>query len=261
MAQLEQLVGPLGPAPRFAINFRGYDRIQVDAWLEAHGRQVADAQSRLAEMAYRTQGLESRVSGPEPDAPEDTIPEALATHVVDRAHEIARQLPERVVRDAEAEREALQRSAAEAVETARSRSAQIVQAARHERDEARATMDKAREQTDIARRQATEQARVQVQRRWEDAAGALAGVELELAGLGARRRDILAELAQLEQSLAESREHLRQHGVAEVEARTEPKGGRTEPKGGRTEPKGGGTEPGTEPGPEHDRWPLMPIEW
>jgi DNA repair exonuclease SbcCD ATPase subunit len=202
-------------------------------------------------MAYRTQGLESRVSGPEPDAPEDTIPEALATHVVDRAHEIARQLPERVVRDAEAEREALQRSAAEAVETARSRSAQIVEAARHERDEARAAIDKARKQSDIARQQASKHAREQVQRRWEDAAGALAEVELELARLGRQRQDILADLAQVEQSIAVSREHLREHGVAEVEARSEPKGGGTEPS----------TEPGTEPGPEHHRWPLMPIEW
>lgn len=243
MAQLDQLFAPPGPAPRFAIAFRGYDRTQVESWLEAHGRQVADAQSRLAEMTYRTRGLESRVSGLEPEASEDPIPETLATHVLDRAHEIARELPERVVRDAEAEREALQRSAAEAVETARSRSAQIVELARHEQDEARATIDEARKQTDIARQQASTQARGQVQRKWEDAAGALAEVELELAGLGARRQDILADLAQLEQSLAQAREHLRQHGAAEVEARTKPKGG------------------STEPGREDHRWHLMPIEW
>ncbi len=241
MSQTEQLLGPDGPGPRFAVAFRGYDRVQVDSWLEAHGRWAADAQSRLGEMAHRAQVLESQ--SPEPDATSPPLTETLAIHVLEGAHDLARQLPEHVIRDAEAERQRLEQSAAEVVETARARSAQIVEAARSDRDEAIATLHEACEQIDVARLQTSDEAKERVRRRWEDATTALTDAEVELARLRARRQLVLSELTQLEQSIVESRRHLREHGATDVEAHNGAKRLRAEPR------------------PEQDRWALMPIEW
>jgi hypothetical protein len=66
---------------------------------------------------------------------------------------------------------------------------------------------------------------------------------VELARLRARRQLVLSELTQLEQSIVESRRHLREHGATDVEAHNGAKRLRAEPR------------------PEQDRWALMPIEW
>jgi DNA repair exonuclease SbcCD ATPase subunit len=97
-------------------------------------------------------------------------------------------------------------------------------------------VDEARQQIDLFRIQANDNARKQVQRRWEDATVALTEVDLELAGLRSRRQIVLAKLAQLEESIEESRAQLRERGEAEpVDSSAS--------------------------GPEHHPWASIPIEW
>jgi chromosome segregation ATPase len=151
------------------------------------------------------------------------------------------------MRDAETERTALERAATEAMETAQTRSAQIVGAARRDRDQLAARVDEARDQIDQLRREASDRARDHVQRKWEATTGALADTELELVGIKARRQIILAELGQLERSLEESRAHLRQHGAGAVETNDWPRQHRRDDH--------------AVPAPERQRSALMPIEW
>lgn len=273
MPQTEQLLGPTGPSPRFATAFRGYDREQVDSWLAEHERRREEAAS-LAEAAEQERALESRLSELEVDSPHGSLPEPLAAYVLDRARDVARQLPERVVHEAQAERTALQQAASEEIETARARSAQIVGAARRDQDEVAAAVDQARSQIDLLRRQASDGAKERVQHTWRNTTSALTEVELELAGLRARRQIIAAELEELEESVHDSRAQLHQDGTAHgdvgrgparEEAATPSNNHNTDDDTNEIEiaALNDRSRPASPPksAPEVGRWALMPIEW
>jgi chromosome segregation ATPase len=248
MHDADQLIGPLGPAPRFPIAFRGYDRGQVDSWLRDHERVIADvAAGPLAETTRRQQALETRLAElqlEEPEAQEPSegpSPESLAAFVLRRAQDIARELPDHMAHQAEAERQLAEETTAQVIEAARARSAQIVGAAQHDRDQVASLVEETRRQIDEFRDQANRMATEQVQRSWQPATAALAELEVELAGLRAQRHAVVAELSQLETALEETRAQLRDPDTAEVEVVP--------------------PVPSHEPEPEHRHGALMPVEW
>jgi hypothetical protein len=208
---------------------------------------VAAAVASLAETTRRERALETRLSEEEraletrlselqPTASDPPPSEPLAALVIDRARDVARELPEHMIHDAETDRVVLEKTKQQEIETARARSAEIIGAARRDREEVAAMVDEARQQIDLFRLQASDGARKRIQRRWEDTTVAFTEVELELAGLRARRQIVFAKLAQLEESIEESRAQLRERGAAEP------------------------AEPSAS-GPEHRPWAVIPIEW
>ncbi len=254
----DQLIEPLGPAPRFAIAFRGYDRSQVDSWLSDHGREMGDVDvsAPLAETTRRQEALESRLAELQGEGEasakvaEEASPESLAAHVLSRAHDIARELPDRIVRDAETERQRLEESTAQALETAHARSAQIIGEAERDREQIASMADEAREQIETFRRQAEGTARERVQRRWHEATAMLAGLEVELTDLKSQHQATLSELSALQKQLEASRAELRERD-------------RDNAALGMAAPRGS-LGPGPEHRrrePEHRRRALMPLEW
>jgi chromosome segregation ATPase len=247
MHDADQLIGPVGPAPRFAIAFRGYDRSQVDSWLRDHEREMADVAGPLAETTRLQQALESRLADLQLDesegqgASEGPSPESLAAFVLRRAQDIARELPDHMGHQAEAERQLAEEATTQVIEAARARSAQIVGAAQRDRDEVASMVDETRKQIDEFRDQANRMATEQVQRSWQPATLALAELEVELAGLRAQRHAVVSELSQLETALEATRAQLRDPDTAEVEVVP--------------------PVPSHEPEPEHQPWALMPVEW
>jgi septal ring factor EnvC (AmiA/AmiB activator) len=223
MHDAHQLIGPVGPAPRFAIAFRGYDRSQVDSWLSDHEREMTDVAGPLAETTRRQQALESRLAqlqleeSKASDASEGPSPASLAAFVLRRAQDIARELPDHMAHQAEAERQLAEEATTQVIEAGRARSAQIVGAAQRDRDQVASMVDEAREQIDEFRDQANRMATEQVQRRWQPATLALAELEVELAGLRAQRHAMVSELSQLETALEATTAQLRDSGTAEVE--------------------------------------------
>jgi chromosome segregation ATPase len=204
----------------------------------------------LAATTRRQQALESRlaelqVEGSEPseqsEASDEPSPQSLAAFVLGRAHDIARQLPDHIVRDAEAERQRLEEITAQAIKTAHARSARIIGAAYRDRDEVDSIIDEARRQIDAFRERAHATATARAQRSWQEATAALAEVEVELAALRAERHAVLSELSQLERAVEASRAQLRKRDAIEADVVTPV---------ARFELQ-----------PERHRWALMPVEW
>ncbi len=247
MHEADRLIGPLGPAPRFAIAFRGYDRSQVDSWLSDHEPDRADLAGPLAETTRRQQALESRLDelqgdgSQASDESEGPSPESLAASVLRRAQDIARELPDHMAHQAEAERHVAEEAITREIEAAQARSAEIVGAAQRDREQVASVVDEARKQIDVFREQANAMATEQIQRRWQPATAAIAELEVELARLRAQRHALLSELSELEKAVEASRSQLPDPDPAEVEVVP--------------------PAPSHEPEPEHPRWALMPVEW
>jgi septal ring factor EnvC (AmiA/AmiB activator) len=248
MHDADQLISPLGPAPRFATAFRGYDRSQVDSWLRDHEGELAEVAGPLAATTRRQQALESRLAElespeapDESDEPDELSPQSLAAFVLGRAHDIARELPDHIVRDAETERQRLAKTTTQAIQIARARSAQIIGAAQRDLDRVASAVDEARRQIDVFREQADATARARVQRTWQETTAALAELEVELAGLRAERHAVVSELSQLEEEIEASRAQLRKVRAIDVDV----------------------VQPVEMFGlqPERRRWSLMPVEW
>ncbi|HEX6476288.1 MAG TPA: hypothetical protein VF005_03375, partial [Acidimicrobiales bacterium] len=222
---------------------------QVDAWLRDHEGELAEAADPLAAATRRQQALEARLAELQRDPPaalapaaaEEPSPQSLAAFVLDRAHDIARQLPDHIVRDAETERQRLEEITTRALQTARARSAQIVGAAQRDLDRVASTVDEARWQIDAFREQADAAARAGAQRRWQEATAAIAELEVELAGVRAERQAVLSELSELEEEVQASRAQLRKRHAIDVDV---------VPPVERLELQ-----------PEGRRWTLMPVEW
>jgi chromosome segregation ATPase len=174
-------------------------------------------------------------------ASEGPSPESLAAFVLRRAQDIARELPDHMGHQAEAERQLAEEATTQVIEAARARSAQIVGAAQRDRDEVASMVDETRKQIDEFRDQANRMATEQVQRSWRPATLALAELEVELAGLRAQRHAVVTALSHHETALEATRAQLRDPDTAEVEVVP--------------------PVPSHEPEPEHHRWALMPVEW
>ncbi|HEY1636765.1 MAG TPA: hypothetical protein VGF64_18575 [Acidimicrobiales bacterium] len=247
MHDADQLINPLGPAPRFATTFRGYDRSQVDSWLRDHAGELAEVVDPLAATTRRQQALESRLaelqleSSTAPDPADELSPQSLAAFVLGRADDIASELPDHIVRDAETERRQLETTSTRAIQIARARSAQIIGAAQRDLDRVASSVDEARRQIEVLREQADATARARVQRTWQEASTAIADLEVELAGLRAERHAVVSELSQLEEEIEESRAQLRKRHAIDVDE--------VQPLD-RLELQ-----------PERRRWALMPVEW
>jgi hypothetical protein len=210
----DQLLDDSGPRPRFGITFRGYDRYEVDSWLRQHDGERSQAKA-IAQATHRAQVLEARLSELEREAAQSPLPETLAGFVLTRTRMVAEELPEHVTKTAEADREAAEKATKEAIEWARERSAQIVDDANRDRQEAVALIDEARKQLELFREQAGDTARERVRGKWVKTTDPLTEMELKLAQVRARREELLAELAGLEESLEASRALLRERGADE----------------------------------------------
>lgn len=247
MHDADQLIGPMGPAPRFATAFRGYDRSQVDSWLRDHEREMAEMADPLAATTRRQQALESRLTDLQLEesaaahASPVPSPESLAAFVVRRAYDIARELPDHMIHQAETERQRAEETSAQMIEEARARSAEIIESAQRDRERVGYMIEEAHRQLDVLGEQANTAAKERVQRRWQETSAVLAEVEVELAGLRAERHAVLYELSELEEAVEASRAQLRKRDAIEVDV---------------VAPVGS-----VEPQPERHRWALMPVEW
>jgi chromosome segregation ATPase len=172
-------------------------------------------------------------------------PESVAAFVVRRAHDIARELPDHMVHQAETERQLAEATTAAMIDEARARSAEIIEAAQRDRERVGAMIDEAHRQLDFFREQANDAARERVQQRWQETSAVLAEVEVELAALRAERHAMLSELSELDEALEASRAQLRRRDAIEVDV-VPPTDTRVDRFGRQ---------------PERPRWALMPVEW
>jgi type I site-specific restriction endonuclease len=175
------------------------------------------------------------------DASEVPSPESLAAFVLRRAHDIARELPDHMVHQAETERYVAEESITQVIEEARARSAEIIGAAQRDRERVGFMIDQARRQIDVDREQASGEARERVQRTWQEATVAFAELEVEMAEVRAQRDAVVSELSQLDKAVEESRSQLRKRDAIDVDVVA--------------------PVDSFEPGPERRRWALMPVEW
>ena len=208
----DELQDDPGPRPRFGITFRGYDRYEVDSWLRQHDDDAGQARA-IAQATHRAQVLEARLSELEGEAARSPLPESLAGFVLSRTRMVAEDLPEHVTEAAEAERKAAEEATKEVIESARERSAQIVDDANRDRQEVVALVDEAKRQLDQFREQAGDTARDRVRGKWAKTTDALTEMEVQLAQVRARHEELRAELAELEESLEASRTLLRQRSA------------------------------------------------
>jgi chromosome segregation ATPase len=176
-----------------------------------------------------------------PEPADGLSPQSLAAFVLGRADDIASELPDHIVRDAETERRQLETTSTRVIQIARARSAQIIGAAQRDLDRVASTVHEARRQIEVLREQADATARARVQRTWQEATAAIADLEVELAGLRAERHAVVSELSQLEEEIEESRAQLRKRHAIDVDE--------VQPLD-RLELQ-----------PERRRWSLMPVEW
>jgi hypothetical protein len=156
--------------PDFAMALRGYDRLQVDDYLERQQRWAAEVESRLADAEQRAEAseaaaraLRSRLSELETKQAEEAEgpPRSIAAlgdrvgHILQTAWDAGEEVREEVVSGARAEAAEIERRAAErdaeastALDRARAEAAEIVAAGEQTRHEAEAEAARVREEAE-----------------------------------------------------------------------------------------------------------------
>ena len=230
--------GSGGTLPDFAMALRGYDRLQVDDYLERQQRWAAEVVSRLSEAEQRAEAseaaaasLRSRLVDLEAQQAEDADgpPRSIAAlgdrvgRILQTAWDAGEEVREEVVSSARAEAAAIERRTAEreaaaatALDRAQDEAGEILAAAEARRQEADADATRVREEAEgIARARAAElvsEAEATAERVRNDAAATAERTiesaerrrdELEevIAGLQQRRDAALAELDRVRAAL------------------------------------------------------------
>jgi hypothetical protein len=166
--------GPPGASgamlPDFAMALRGYDRLQVDDYLERQQRWAADVELRLADAERRAEAgetaartLRARVAELEAKEREDAEgpPRSIQAlgdrvgHILQTAWDAGEEVREEVVSSARAEAAEIERQAAErdaesgtAIERARAQASDIAAAGEQARHEAEAEAARIREEAE-----------------------------------------------------------------------------------------------------------------
>jgi hypothetical protein len=230
--------GSGGNLPDFAMALRGYDRLQVDDYLERQQRWAAEVVNRLGDAEHRAEAgeaaassLRSRLSELEAKQAEDADgpPRSIAAlgdrvgRILQTAWDAGEEVRDEVVSAARSEAAAIERRAAEreaaaaaALDRARGEAEEIVAAAETRRVEAESEAARVREEAEgIARARAAElvsEAEATAERVRNDAAANAERTiesaerrrdELEevIAGLQQRRDAALAELDRVRAAL------------------------------------------------------------
>jgi hypothetical protein len=229
--------GPPGASgamlPDFAMALRGYDRLQVDDYLERQQRWAAEVELRLADAEQRAEAgeaaartLRARVAELEAKEREDAEgpPRSIqalgdrVAHILQTAWDAGEEVREEVVSSARAEAAEIERRAAErdaesstAIERARAQASEIAAAGEQARDEAEAEAARVKAAEIVSNAEATAErvrndATAAAERTIEAAERHRDELEEVIAGLVQRRDAAMAELdrvrAALEQVVA-----------------------------------------------------------
>ena len=201
---------------RFAVGLGGYNREAVDTAVKQCELSMSDTRAQLErteasvlEADERVQALEARLSTLENRGGSGSRLTELVDAVLDKAEHVGRELQSRVVAEAEAERQELQRKdSTEPTDTARIRAEEIVAQAQRQRDELNDMVEESHRQVvellQEARVMAEERARVT----WKKSLDRLRDPVLELAQLHERCRKVLEEVVDLQESVQTSWRHL-----------------------------------------------------
>lgn len=231
-------VGGSGALPDFAMALRGYDRFQVDDYLERQQRWAADVELRLGDAEHRAEAseaaaatLRARVAELEAKQEEDADgpPRSIAAlgdrvgRILQTAWDAGEEVRDEVVSSARAEAAEIERRAAEreaaaaaTLDRARAQAGEILAAAEQHRQEAEAEAARIREEAEgtarvraaelVADAEATAErvrndATAQAERTIEAADRHRDELEEVIAGLNQRRDAAMAELNRVRAAL------------------------------------------------------------
>ena len=192
---------------RFPVGFGGYAREAVDTVVEQCELSISETRAQrerteasVTEADGRVQALEARVSELEDCGAAGSWVTERANELLEKVRQTGRDLQDKVVSQAQAERESLkQRATTEPTEAARARAEEIVAKARRDRDQlARMVEESHRQVVELlqeGRIMAEERARVT----WEKAQDGLREPVLGLLHLHEQRRTMLEEVVQLQE--------------------------------------------------------------
>jgi cell division septum initiation protein DivIVA len=185
--------------PEFAVAMRGYDRLQVDEYIERLNRWLEEAQTRMGEAEARAAELESevmalrqRVAAMEDEHVQSTDPslDAVASRVrrmLDEALADCEAIRGKARQEAEASVKYARETATEIVSRAQRSIADMVKETRADRDEASDGV--------------LSQARQRAQEIEKEAAMRKAAAADEVRALEQRRAEVLAEMTKLRGAL------------------------------------------------------------
>ena len=218
----EPFTGGARSSLHFARAMRGYNRNDVDLWIASNHRPARELMARSAAAIRRVHDLEARLSELESSAADTPPLQSLADTVLERASEVARGLQRHVVSQAETERDEIRKIAAEEIEAAEVRSAEIVAEAKRDHEEVASMMDEARKQVGLFLQQGKAMARERARATWAEAAGTRSELSFELQRLEEQRQAVLGELAQSRRAVAASKKLLGEKGTRTAARRKRP---------------------------------------
>jgi hypothetical protein len=198
---------------RFPVAFGGYAREAVDTVVEQCELSIGETRAQrkrteeaVAEADRRVQALEARVADLENSGAGGSLGlTELAEEFLENVQQTGRDLQNKVVSQGRAEMESLkQRATMEPTEGARARAEEIAATARRDRDHLARMVEESHRQVvellEEGRTMADERARVT----WDKAQDGLREPVLELLHLNERRRTMLQEVVQLQESVETS---------------------------------------------------------
>jgi cell division septum initiation protein DivIVA len=198
---------------RFPVAFGGYAREAVDTVVEQCDLRIRETRAQrerteeaVAEADGRVQALEARVADLENSGAGGSLGLTdLAEEFLENVQQTGRDLQNKVVSQARAEMERLkERATMEPTEEARARAEEIAATARRNRDQLARMVEESHRQVvellEEGRTMADERARVT----WDKAQDGLREPVLELLHLNERRRTMLQEVVQLQESVETS---------------------------------------------------------
>ena len=192
---------------RFPVVMTGYARDQVDSVVGEHERrrselwyQRSQMGTSLAEADGRVQALEARVSELEEWGAGGSPVGELADELLHKAKEIGLELESRVLSEAEAEREELKQKA-EAAESARARTEEIVAKARRDREELGRWVEESHRQVAQFLEEGKVAAEEKARAVWEIAQDRLREPVFELAQIHEQQRAMVNEVAELQERI------------------------------------------------------------